>query len=61
LKSTNASWKDQLTAFDGVTIDYDAIGNPTDDGTWEYTWQHGKQLAQMQKTENGVMTTVSFE
>ncbi|MBR6841647.1 MAG: RHS repeat-associated core domain-containing protein, partial [Prevotella sp.] len=42
-------------------ITYDAIGNPLTDGTWTYTWQQGKQLALMQKTENGVTTTVSFE
>ena len=53
----NTSWKDQLTAYDGVTIQYDAIGNPTNDGTWQYTWQHGKQLQQMSKTG----MTVSFE
>ena len=53
----NAGWKDQLTAFDGVTITYDSIGNPLNDGTWTYTWQHGKQLASMSKTGE----TVSFE
>ena len=57
----NTAWKDQLTALDGVMITYDAIGNPLTDGTWTYTWQQGKQLALMQKTENGVTTTVSFE
>ncbi len=57
---TNA-WKDQLAAIDGVGITYDPVGNPTNDGTWSYTWQHGKQLQQMQKTEAGVTTTVQFE
>ena len=46
----NTNWRDQLTKFDGVTITYDAIGNPTNDGTWQYTWQQGRQLAQMSKT-----------
>ena len=23
---------------------------PINDGTWQYTWQHGRQLAQMSKT-----------
>ncbi len=55
------AWKDQLAAIDGVGITYDAVGNPTNDGTWTYTWQHGKQLQQMQKTEAGVTTTVQFE
>ena len=44
----NANWKDQLTAVDGVTITYDAIGNPLNDGTWTYTWENGRQLARMQ-------------
>ena len=57
----NSVWKDQLTAHDGVTIQYDDIGNPTNDGTWQYTWQHGKQLRQMQKTESGVTTTIVYE
>ena len=55
------AWKDQLAAIDGVGITYDPVGNPTNDGTWSYTWQHGKQLQQMQKTEAGVTTTVQFE
>ena len=50
-------WLDMLAAHDGVGISYDAIGNPTNDGTWTYTWQHGRQLQQMSKTGE----TVSFE
>ena len=53
----NSGWKDQLTKFDGTTITYDSIGNPTNDGTWAYTWEHGKQLKQMSRTGE----TVSFE
>ncbi len=52
----DANWKDKLTAYKGVTISYDAIGNPTGDGTWTYTWQNGRQLQQMSKTG----TTASF-
>ena len=43
----DSSWGDLLTAFDGNAITYDAIGNPLSDGTWTYTWQHGRQLAGM--------------
>ena len=50
-------WLDMLAAHDGVGISYDAIGNPTNDGTWTYTWQHGRQLQQMSKAGE----TVSFE
>ena len=42
-------WGDLLTSLDGQTISYDTIGNPTNDGTRSYTWQHGRQLAQMTK------------
>ena len=27
----NTNWRDQLTKYDGVTITYDAIGNPLND------------------------------
>ncbi len=53
----DSNWKDKLTKYDSTTISYDVIGNPTGDGTWTYTWQHGRQLKQMSKTG----TTVQFE
>ena len=31
------NWRDKLTAVNGSTIRYDAIGNPLNDGTWTYT------------------------
>ena len=37
-------------AYDGVGITYDTIGNPLNDGTWTYTWEHGRELASMSKT-----------
>ena len=45
----DANWKDKLTAYNGTAITYDAIGNPLNDGTWNYTWTAGRQLAQMAK------------
>ena len=45
----NSNWKDQLTEYNGATIQYDNIGNPTDDGTWTYTWENGRQLKEMSK------------
>ena len=45
----DANWKDKLTAYNGTTITYDAIGNPLNDGTWTYTWSAGRQLTQMVK------------
>ena len=38
------------------TIIRDAIGNPTNDGTWSYTWEKGRQLKQMSKSG----TTATF-
>ena len=52
----NANLKDQLTAYNGTPITYDAIGNPLSDGTWTNIWQHGRQLAQTSKDGE----TVSF-
>ena len=42
----DANWGDLLTAYDGVTITHDEIGNPLNDGTWTYAWS-GRQLASM--------------
>ena len=43
---SNANWKDQLTAWNGQSFTYDAIGNPLTyrDGM-SFTWQNGRQLA----------------
>ena len=43
----DSSWGDLLTSYDGNTITYDTIGNPLSDGTWTYTWHHGRELASM--------------
>ena len=43
----DTTWKDLLTAFDGNSISYDAIGNPTSyyNGTrWTMTWTGGRNL-----------------
>ena len=50
----NTDWPDLLTAFNGKSITYDAIGNPLSDGTWTYAWQHGRQLASMSKTGSSI-------
>lgn len=41
----NVSWPDQLTAFDGKSITYDASGNPLSYGAEAFTWRNGTQLA----------------
>jgi RHS repeat-associated protein len=47
----DSDWGDLLTEYNGVEITYDGIGNPVNDGTWTYTWQHGRQLASMAKID----------
>ncbi len=49
----DSSWGDLLTSYDGQTITSDQIGNMLSDGTWNYTWKHGRQLASM---SNGTTT-----
>ena len=49
----DANWKDKLTAFNGQAITYDAIGNPTNDSTWNYSWINGRRLRCMHKGELG--------
>ena len=44
----DSDWKDLLTAFDGQSITYDAIGNPLsyyNGSRYTMTWQNGRQLA----------------
>ena len=52
----DSNWKDKLTAYNGTAITYDVIGNPTNDTTWTYTWENGRQLKQMSKSG----TTATF-
>ena len=42
-------WGDLLTEYDGQAITYDAIGNPDAIDGWEFTWEHGRELASMEK------------
>ena len=49
----DSAWGDLLTAYNGVQWSYDQIGNLTNDGTWTYTWQNGRELASM---TNGSVT-----
>ena len=46
----DASWSDLLTSIGGQSLTADEIGNLLSDGTWAYTWQHGRQLAGMSKS-----------
>ena len=47
----DSSWKDLLTSYDGQLLTSDEIGNLANDGTWSYSWQHGRQLKQMSRPD----------
>ena len=49
----NCDWYDLLTSYDGVQFHSDGVGNLTYDGTWNYTWRHGRELASI---SNGTTT-----
>ena len=50
----SSGFKDILTGVGGTTYTNDTIGNRTSDGTWSYTWEHGRQLASMSKTGTSI-------
>ena len=50
----DASWSDLLTSIGGQSLTADEIGNLLSDGTWAYTWQHGRQLAGMSKSGTNI-------
>ena len=56
----DANWKDKLTAYNGVSITYDAMGNPLNDGTWTYEWQAGRQLKSMTNATTGVTMEFTY-
>ena len=57
----NTAWGDLLTHYNGHDISYDEIGNPLDDGVWNYTWQHGRQLASMAKKDGSATWNYTYD
>ena len=55
----NSDWGDLLTAYGGALRSYDQIGNLLSDGTWSYTWKHGRQLVSMTNT-SGLTWTFQY-
>lgn len=62
----NSGWKDQLIAVDGVELTYDEIGNVLTFGSRSFTWNSGRNLAQITDgtniysytyDENGIRTS----
>ena len=57
----NTQWGDLLTTFDGNSITYDGVGNPLTDGTWTYTWEHGRELTSMYAEDiDGREVTITY-
>ena len=57
---TNTNWPDQLTAYNGVTITYDSMGNPLsyyNGDNYTFTWKDGRKLATLTKGN----TTASYK
>ena len=57
----DSEWLDLLTAYDGKSITYDAIGNPdvwhNSTGDWNLTWDNGRQLIEATKGSHIVSYT----
>ena len=43
----DSDWGDMLTSYGDIYLSYDDIGNMLSDGTYSYTWEHGRELAEM--------------
>ena len=53
----NSVWEDQLTAFNGLSIDYDDLGNPLAFGDRSFSWEKGRQLSGLTDTNLEVSYT----
>ena len=57
----DSNWLDLLTAYDGKSITYDAIGNPNvwhnGTGDWSLSWANGRQLTKATKGSHIVSYT----
>ena len=58
----DGQWLDLLTAYNGNTISYDAIGNPTTwyDGT-TFTWANGRRLASATNTDENLTVSYTYD
>ena len=52
----NCTWKDKLTAVDGVPIVYDNLGNPISYLGHNLTWEKGRQLKQFTKADGTIIS-----
>ena len=58
----DSSWLDLLTAYDGQSISYDSIGNPTSwyDGT-TFTWSNGRRLTSAVNSSTGLNNSYTYD
>ena len=54
----NASWKDQLTEYNGQQITYDEIGNPLSYLGYTFNWENVRNLTSI--TGNGLTATYTY-
>ena len=57
----STGWSDLLTSFNGQGMTYDGMGNLTSYGTWSYSWEHGRQLEQMENTATADTLFFSYD
>ncbi|MGM8216350.1 RHS repeat-associated core domain-containing protein, partial [Bacillaceae bacterium W0354] len=54
----NTNWLDQLTSYNGQTIEYDNLGNPISYNGYTYNWTFGDRLAGI--SGNGLETSYRY-
>ena len=57
---TDTQWGDLLKSYAERPIMRDESGNPTNDFVWRYTWQHGRQLASMNKLDGSAQWNYTY-
>ena len=57
---TDTQWGDLLKSYNSRPIMRDGVGNPTNDFVWRYTWQHGRQLASMNKLDGSAQWNYTY-
>jgi len=58
----DSGWKDLLTAYNGETITYDGIGNPTKYIGWDtLTWSMGRRLMSLSNSTDSVSYTYNAD
>ena len=66
----NEAFQDEMTSYNGQTIEYDALGNPLNYLGWNMTWTAGRELESMsngsdnlsyQYDDNGIRTSKTVD